>query len=93
MEEEEEEKIVSLPLVITQKFCRCDFVYTPEKGRRCSVVCGPNDLINESNTVIAQPQRNTIQSKPEVTAVITASVIIANSAGDPSASKLVNKGK
>lgn len=86
------EKVVSSPLVITQKFCRCDFVYAPEEGvGSCSVICGPNDLINESNTVIVSPQRSTVQNKPEVTAVVTASVIAANSAADPSASKLVNK--
>ena len=87
---EDESSVASEPLVVSQKYCCCNFTYS---GGSCEVVCGPNDLVNVGNSVLLpQSQRSnaaaaTSLNQPEVTSVVTASVILANSANDPAAPK------
>lgn len=96
----DESSVVSEPLVVSQKYCRCNFTYS---GGSCEVVCGPNDLINVGNSVhLSQSQRSAAAAvttttttaaavtlnQPEVTSVVTAAVVLANSANDPAAPKI-----
>ena len=94
----DESSVVSEPLVVSQKYCRCNFTYS---GGSCEVVCGPNDLINMGNSVhLSQSQRSAAAAvatttttadtlnQPEVTSVVTAAVVLANSANDPAAPKI-----
>lgn len=76
-------------MVVTLKYCRCEFTYSSDKVGACRVICGPDDLQLGATLALTPLQRPLVQNRPEVTAVVTASAINSYSAMDPSAKKYI----